>query len=86
MAKEINETSDESRIFIILKNLALLRSKYCFQTPESEKCFERISEALEDLVKQIEKTPSNKKRDPVKEVHRGIQFMNDVLWGPEKRE
>jgi hypothetical protein len=52
-----------------------------------EDCFNQIVADIDWFIEQVElgdKT-SNKKRDPVKEIHSGIQFINDVLWGPNKK-
>jgi hypothetical protein len=74
-------------MFRLIKNLATLKSKYCVSSPEAENCFDQIAEDLDWLIKQVEtdRSPSPKNRDPVKEIHSGIQFINDILWGPSKK-
>ena len=81
------DSPDQSRTFRLLKNLATLKLKYCVKSPETEECFNQIASDIDWLIGQIEldNTAPGKKRDPVKEIHSGIQFINDIFWGPDKK-
>jgi hypothetical protein len=81
------DSPDQSRTFRLLKNLATLKLKYCVSSPETERCFDQIAEDLDWLIRLTETGYDNpaKKREPVKEIHKGIQFINDVFWGPNKK-
>ena len=79
-------SEDQSRIFRLLKNLATLKSRYCTSTPDSEECFRKIAEDIDWLVKQVElKSSSGSEQDSLKKVHKNIQTLNDILWGPKEK-